>query len=448
VKDTRSAILENMPVNKLIWKLSVPSIIGIISYNLYNIIDTIYIARGVDVYAAGGLAITFPLFMFLSAISSTMGAGAASIISRAIGQKDIEKASKTAGNTFITFWFIALLITVFGLIHLDGILYAMGVTPKLLPYAREYMRIILIGAVTSTGFSSLIRAEGSSKYAMYQWILPVLANVILDPVFIFTFHQGIRGAAMATVISQVLSVGMFVHYYFLSGKTQLNLQINHFIPDVKMIVDICLMGMPSFVQIASQSVTIIIINNVLKQYGGDLYISTYGIVNKIVVFLLIPIQGIVQGIQPIIGYNYGAGIKIRVRETIKYACKIAGGYGLLVSAGIILLPKLLIYPFTDNKALIVMGSGIIKIICLGMAFTGIQMIQTAYFQSIGKTRIAFLLSLCNYILCFIPILLLFSSLGGINWIWFAFPVSNILAFCISSICVGYQNRKSDNSMML
>lgn len=444
MNEQRTEKLLNTPINKLIWKLSIPSFIGIISYNLYNIINTIYISRGIGAYAAGGLAITFPLFIFLAAISSTMGAGAASIISRAIGENDIEKANKTAANTFVVFWLIALLISFFGLIYLDKILYAMGVTDKLLPYAREYTRIILIGAVTSTGFSSLIRAEGSSKYAMYQWIIPIMANIVLDPILIFAFHLGIRGAAIATVLSQCISVAMFFYYYFFSRKTQLSLRINHFILDIRIIGEICLIGMPSFIQMASQSLTIIVINNVLRNYGGDLYISTYGIVNKIVVFLLIPLQGIVQGIQPIIGYNYGAGIKSRVSVTLKYASKIAASYGLLCSVLIVLLSKFLLYPFTNDVDIIQIGNGMLKIVCLGTAFSGIQMIQVAYFQAIGKSITSFLLSLCNYILCFVPVLLGFSILGGLKLIWFAFPVSNLAAFCISTLCVVYQSRRKDN----
>lgn len=444
MNEQRTAKLMDTPIKQLIWKLSVPSFIGIVSYNLYNMIDTIYIARGIGAFAAGGLAITFPLFIFLSAISSTMGAGAASIISRAIGENDIEKASKTAANTFIVFWFIAFLITVFGLIYLDKILYAMGVTDKLLPYARDYTRIILLGTVTSTGFSSLIRAEGSSKYAMYQWLIPIMVNIILDPIFIFSFHLGIRGAAIATVLSQLISMGMFLNYYFFSRKTQLTLRMNHFILDIRIVGEICLIGLPSFAHVASQSFTIIVINNVLRNYGGDLYITTYGIVNKIVVLLIIPLQGIVQGIQPIIGSSYGAGKKSRVDETLRYASKIAGYYGMLCSVLIIFFSKFLLYPFTNDIAMIKIGNGVLKIVCIGTAFSGIHMIQVAYFQAIGKAKTSFILSLCNYILCFVPVLLVLSSVGGLKLMWFAFPISNIVAFCISTFCIVFQNRKMYN----
>lgn len=440
VKYNQESLLEKTPVSRLIWKLSIPSVIGILSYNLYHMINTIYISRGVGAYAAGGLAITLPLFIFLSALSSTLGAGAASIVSRSIGNKDLERANKVAANTFVVFWALALLITMIGLCFLEEMLYAMGVTDKLLPYAKEYSRIILIGAVTSTGFSSLIRAEGSSRYAMYQWIIPVAVNMVLDPIFIFLFHLGIQGAAIATVLSQGISVAMYFYYYFFSGRSCLRLRPHHFLPDSRVIIEILLIGMPSFLQMASQGLTIVIINNVLKKYGGDLNISTYGIANRITMFVLIPLQGIVQGIQPIIGYNYGAELYARVGQTLKRASIIAGCYAFVISFIIVLLSKVLLYPFTSDAEVINIGSGILEITSLGLVFSGVHMMQLAYFQAIGKSKIALVLSLCNNILCFIPVLLVLAALFGVKGIWFSFPLSSIITLAISSICLINQRR--------
>ena len=441
MNEKRSLMMESTPIGKLIWKLSIPSMIGILTYNLYHIVDTIFVSRGVGMYAAGGLAISFPLYIFLTAITSTMGAGAASIISRALGKKDVDKASKVAANTFVVFWTIALIVTVAGIVYLEDLLYMMGVTEKLLPYARDYTKIILIGAITSTGFSSLIRAEGSSKYAMFQWIIPIIANLILDPIFIFTLQLGIKGAAIATVLSQCLSAGIFLHYFFFSKKTQLQFKIQHFLPDAKIVIEILTIGIPSFIQIASQSMTIIIVNNVLREYGQDLDISSYGFVNKVMVFLLLPFHGIVQGIQPIIGYNYGAQIKVRVRETLRTASIMAGIYGVGISLLVFFLSEFFIYPFTSDLEIIQMGREILKIICLGIVFSGVHMMQTAYFQAIGKVKISFVLSFCNYILCFVPSVFLLSALFGLNGVWYSFPLSSIIALGISSICLVYQNRR-------
>ena len=437
----KADILGTEPIGKLIWKMSIPSVIGILSYNLYNIVDTIYISRGIGAFAAGGLAVTFPLFIFLSALSSTMGAGAASIISRALGKNDIRKANKTAGNTIGFFWIVALLITIAGLVFLDQLLYGMGVTKELMPYAKPYTRIILMGAITSTGFSSLARAEGNSRYAMYQWVFPIIINIILDPIFIFALHQGIQGAAIATVISQSISVFMCIYYFFISGKSKLQIRMTDMIPDRKIISEIITIGLPSFIQMAGHGLTIVIINNALRHYGGSLTISTYGIVNKISAFILIPLQGIVQGIQPLIGFNYGAGKASRVNETLKKSSGIAAIYGIFFSMILLVMADKFIYIFSGDTNIIQTGSNILKITCLGMAFTGINMIQTAYFQAIGKTGTSLILSLCNYIFCFIPVMLLLSLFYGLPGIWFSFPISAIITLGISSFCIRYQRSK-------
>ncbi len=290
--------------------------------------------------------------------------GAVSIISIAFGKKDIEKANRVAGNTFMVFWTVAILITIFGLVYLEELLYAMGVTESLMPYAREYTRIILLGAVTSTGFSSLIRAEGSSKYAMYQWIIPISANIILDPILIFVFYLGIRGAAIGTVISQCISVAMCVYYFFLSGKSHMGIKLRHFLSDTIIIGEILMSGFPSFIRLASQSLTIVIINNVLRKYGGEFTIGIYGIVSKITVFLLLPLQGIIQGIQPVIGYNYGSGAKSRVSETLRCSSVIAAGYGVLMSLFLFVLSDKLMVIFSTDAEIIHRGSNILRITCL------------------------------------------------------------------------------------
>lgn len=427
-------------IGKLIWKMSIPSVIGILSYNLYNIIDTIYISRGIGAYAAGGLAITFPLFILLSAISSTIGSGAASVISRALGKQDVDKASNVAANTFGFFWVIAIVITIVGTLFMDQMLYGMGVTENLLPYAREYTKIILLGAITSTGFSSLIRAEGNSKFAMYLWVIPVFANIVLDPIFIFVFKLGVMGAAIATVLSQCVSLGMSMYFFFFSGKSHLRIKLHHFYPNILILREIISIGLPSFLQMASNSLTIILINNVLKQQGGDYAISSYGIVNKISTFMIIPLQGIVQGIQPIIGYNHGAGKKVRVNNTLKSATIIAAGYGIIISIMLFILSNHIMKVFSSDVQVIEMGSSILKIANWGLVFSGVYMIQMAYFQSIGNTKVSLLLCLSNYVLCFVPVILLMSFLYGLKGVWLSFPLSAIMALCISSAFIIYLRR--------
>lgn len=420
------------PIGKLIWSMSIPSIIGVMAYNVYNLFDTIFISHGAGMDALGGVAVSFPLFLFLSAISSTLGGGAASVMSRAFGENDQERAAKAAGNTMGLFYLTAILVTVLGLLFLEPMLYAMGVTDTLLPYAKRYTGIILLGAVTSTGFSSLIRAEGNSRYAMYIWVIPLSANIVLDILFIFGLGLGETGAALGTVLAQSISMCMSIYYFFLSGKSILSLTLRHFIPDWRILREVILIGIPSFLQLSGYSVSILIVNVFLKKYSGDLGLSTYGIVSKINTLLLFPITGLAQGIQPIIGYNQGAGKNRRVKETLGKAYRIAAGYSVVAYGIILCFAPIMLRMFTPENEVIDTGSTILKIINTGLMFSSLQYIQSTCFQAIGKKLTSALLALCNQVICFVPAIFVMSSLYKENGIWFSFPVSAVLALIVSS----------------
>ena len=400
---TDKSFLGEYPVGKLLRKMSIPAIIALIVYNSNAIVDTVYIARGIGINAAGGLSVSFPLFIFLSAVSTTLGCGSASVLSRALGRKEYEKANKTAANTFGLFYAIAVCITFFGLVFLKKFLYSMGVTQELFPYAEKYTRIILLGAVTSTAFSSLIHAEGNSMFSLYIWLVPMAVNLILDPIMIFGFHLGVSGAAGATVLAQCVSVGMSVYYFFFSGKSALKIKAAHFLPDGMILREIIGIGLPSLVQLGSYSVALIVINRMLKSYGGNTPLNTYGIVNKINTFVIIPVNGIVQGIQPVIGYNYGAGKKDRVGIALKKSIAAAGIYGILISGIVFLSAAGIMHVFTSDLEVRAMGAVVLRITNAGIFFSAIQSVETAYFQAAGRKTAALLLSLCTYIFCFIPI---------------------------------------------
>lgn len=433
----------NAPIGKLIWSMSIPSIIGVMAYNVYNLFDTIFISRGAGMDALGGVAVSFPLFLFLSAISSTLGGGAASVMSRAFGENDQERAAKAAGNTMGLFYLTAILVTVLGLLFLEPMLYAMGVTDTLLPYAKRYTGIILLGAVTSTGFSSLIRAEGNSRYAMYIWVIPLSANIVLDILFIFGLGLGETGAALGTVLAQSISMYMSIYYFFLSGKSILSLTLRHFIPDWRILREVILIGIPSFLQLSGYSVSILIVNVFLKKYSGDLGLSTYGIVSKINTLLLFPITGLAQGIQPIIGYNQGAGKNRRVKETLGKAYRIAAGYSVVTYGIILCFAPIMLRMFTPENEVIDTGSTILKIINTGLMFSSLQYIQSTYFQAIGKKLTSALLALCNQVICFVPAIFVMSSLYKENGIWFSFPVSAMLALIVSSVFTVHTVKKAN-----
>lgn len=433
MKKDHQTDLGTAPVGKLLRSMTIPSIVGVMAYNLYNIFDTLFISLGAGINAIGGVSVSFPLFLFLSAVSSTLGSGGASVMSRALGEKNYEKANKTAANTFLVFYTMAILTTVIGLLFLDDLLLIMGITEELLPYAGAYTKIILIGAVTSTGFSSLIRAEGSSTYAMLIWVIPMVTNVVLDFIFILGLHWGVTGAAAATVLSQCISMGMSIYYFFLSGKSFLHLSLRHFIPDRKLISEILLIGIPSFIQMSGMSLSIIIINRFLKAYGGTLPISAYGIASKIYTFFLIPITGLTQGLQPVIGYNKGARRPDRVREALKLSSCISVGYGIAVCVITFLFSKEILRIFVSDTQVADLGTRILTIINSGLLFSGLQYVQAAYFQAVGRKWTSLLLALCNYVIGFLPLLLVLTQIYGLDGVWYALPSSAILTLALSCV---------------
>lgn len=431
--EDKRRMMEETPMGRLLWKMSGLSVIGVMAYNLYNVFDTTFVSWGAGTDAVGGVAVSFPLFILLSAVSSTLGNGAASVISRALGEGNREKAAKAAANTFALFYAVALLITVFGNLWLDELLHFMGVTDTLMPYARAYTRIILLGAVTSTGFSSLIRAEGSSRYAMYIWVIPMGANILLDCILIFVFRMGVVGAAVGTVAGQGISMAMSIYYFYISGKSVLHIRLRHFILEAAIIGEVTGIGIPSFLQLSGQSAALIIVNQFLRKYGGDLAISSYGIANRIIVFFLFPIQGISQGLQPVIGYNKGAGNPDRVRKALHTASVMSAFYGIAAYLLTVLMSDIFMRLFTSDPAVIETGSHILVIVNIALLFTGIQNMQTTYFQAAGKKIMSLILALCGQLLCFVPAVFVLSRLYGLEGVWYAFPVSAVAALIISSV---------------
>ena len=312
-------MLGTMSMGKLLAKLSIPAMIGMMVNALYNVVDTIYIGRGVGALAIGGLTISFPFQMIVMAIGMTIGVGAASVISRNLGSGNRDKAYKAAGTALSVSIIIGLIMMIGGTLYLDQILRLFGASDTLIGYARSYLSVILFGvplisfAMTS---NNLVRAEGKAMIAMVSMLIGTGMNIILDPIFIFVFHLGIRGAAIATVISQALSF-FFLLYFFVSGKSSLRIKIAYLIPDFHLFKEMVLIGLPAFVRQAGGSVLAVIMNNVLLFFGGDLAISSYGVINRLLMFTLMPIFGVVQGFQPIAGYNYGAENFDRVQKSIK-----------------------------------------------------------------------------------------------------------------------------------
>lgn len=319
------------PIGHLLLANSVHSSIALLAYGIYGITDMLIVSWGVNETAAGAVAFVSPIMLMLNAVSTTMGTGGAALISRALGKKDLQNAAAIAANVFLVFWFFAILLTVAGLVFLNPILGFMGVTENIYPYAKDYAEIILLGAITSTAFSSLIRAEGAMRYALKIWLYPVIVNLALDSLFVYAFGLAVSGAALATIFSQLVSICMYIWFFFMRGDWAYEIKKGSFRPDFKIIKTIAWLGLPSLITQLSSSVYMILTNRYLGLLGGGPAITAMGFALKIQAFLTMPQSGIIQGMQPLLGYNDSNGRQNRVGETIRMSAIMSFSYGLFVA---------------------------------------------------------------------------------------------------------------------
>jgi len=434
--DERSRQLSEEKVWKLLFRFSLPAIVGMVVNALYNVVDRIFIGQGVGSEALAGITIGFPIMLVLMALGMLVGVGGAALVSIKLGEQKKNEAELILGNSVLLLIGVTLLVSVVGLIFLDSILVQFGASAEVLPYAREYLRIILAGAIFQAigfGMNNFIRAEGNPNIAMKTMLIGAVVNIILDPLFIFVFGWGIRGAAYATIIAQAVS-SIWVLAYFLRQKSLLRISLENMklnIPIIKRIVAIG--SAPCAMQIGS-SVVIIIFNKQLSIYGGDIAISALGILHSITMFVLMPIIGINQGSQPIIGYNYGAKRYDRVKDTLKSS--IFAATGIVIIGFIItrIYPHSLIYLFNkDDAELLRIGTEGIKIFLLALPIIGFQIVGANYFMAVGKPKKSMFLSLSRQVIVLIPMLLILPRYYGLFGIWLAVPVSDTIAFVLTAV---------------
>ena len=435
VQEQRDQILGTEGIGKLLLKLSVPATAAMLVNALYNLVDTIFLGRGVGTEAIGGLTIAFPFQILVIAFAIMIGFGASSVVSRNLGSGNRERACSAAGNAFTITIGFGILLMVVGYLLLDPILKLFGATPVLMGYARDYLSVILMGTVFfsfAMATNGIVRAEGRATVAMVSMILGTVTNIILDPIFIFALKMGIRGAALATVIAQSLSF-IFLLFYFLSGRSSLKLQLRHLRPNGSVIREIFVLGVPAFIRQASGSVLIVLVNNALGRYGGDIYISVFGLIFRVLHFFLMPLMGMVQGFQPITGYNYGAGNMARVKRVVKVSLVLST---LLASVGfliLMLIPGPVFRIFSNDGLLVAAGIPVLRMIVLIVPFVGIQMIGASYFQAVGKARPALFLGLSRQIIFLLPFIILFPLAFGLWGVFAAFPAADFLSSVITGI---------------
>ncbi|HEX2927635.1 MAG TPA: MATE family efflux transporter [Ruminiclostridium sp.] len=432
---------------KLLMEFSIPSIVGMLVSALYNVVDRIFIGNSSGPLGLAGITIGFPIMIIQMAFGGLIGLGATAMVSIRLGQKKKEEAEVIMGNAVILLGVISVIVTAVGLMFMDPILRVFGASDQVLPYARDYMSIILAGSIfgsTSFGMNNFMRAEGKPAISMLTMIIGVVLNVLLAPLFIFVFGWGMKGAALATIISQAVSA-TWIMSHFIMGKSTLKIKKENMRLRPEIVKGIFSIGIAPFSMQVAQCALSAILNLRLGAYGGDIAISGMGVVNSLMTLVVMPVLGLNQGAQPIIGYNYGAENYHRVKKVLKSAA--IGGTIITTSGFIIthLFPTQLVSFFSGDKELISFGSHAIVWFLMLFPVVGFQIIGSGYFQAVGKPVKSMVLSLSRQVLVLIPALLILPNFFGMNGILAAGPLSDLISFIVTGIWLSielkYLNRR-------
>lgn len=428
----RTRALGTEPIRKLLLRLATPSIASLGVLALYNVVDAIFVGHGAGTLAIAGIGVAFPLFLLTLGIGQLVGVGGASLLSRALGQENIKLAKRSLGNTITLGLIVSSLIAGLGLAFREPLVRFAGATPDILPHASSYISVILGGSfalILASLFSATARAQGDAARATVPLIASGVLNIVLDPIFIFGFRLGAAGAAWATVLASSVGVAYYVVYIF-GPKARLRLRPSHLLLRPRATVAILSVGAASFVGIFAASAATVVINRALGLYGGDLPIAIYSVVNRIVTFSRMPVFGVVDGAQPIYGYNYGAGNYHRVVAAIRYVLRTA-----LVLAGFfwilfLLFPREFLSVFSSDPQLLDEGSHALRIIVLAIPLLALQAVVGGFYQALGHAAKALAVSLLRDLALIIPAVLVLSAFFRTTGVWMAFPVADVLSAII------------------
>ncbi|MBO7202490.1 MAG: MATE family efflux transporter [Paludibacteraceae bacterium] len=425
--------LGTAPISSLLLSYALPAIIAMMASSLYNIIDRVFIGQGVGPLAISGLALTFPIMNLSTAFGALIGAGGSTLVSIKMGQEDIWGAKQVLGNVIILNVILGTIFMIVGLAFIDEILFLFGASNDTLPYARDFMQIILLGNVFTHlyfGLNSVMRSSGYPQKAMYATIFTVLINLILAPIFIFVLEWGIRGAALATVIAQLCSL-IWILFHFSQKIYFIHFEKGIFKLKKNIIRGIFSIGMSPFVMNTCACLVVIFINHSLKSYGGDLAIGAYGIVNSILMLFAMLVLGFSQGMQPIAGFNYGAQKYDRVMSVFKRTMAYSTIVTFCASFCAIAFPQTITSFFTTDSHLIEIAKQGMQISFSMFAFVSIPMVAGNFFQSIGKAKISIFLSASRQLLFLIPLMLILPQFFGLMGVWLSLPLSDLFAILLA-----------------
>jgi putative MATE family efflux protein len=443
MNNRNQSVLDDDQIGRLLLKLSLPAFFGMFVMTLYNVVDTIFIGHYVGPLGIAGLSIVFPLQMLSFGIGQMTGMGGASLISRLIGADNVPRAEHALGNAITANIVLSVTLMAAGLANPDFWLRLMGSSETILPYARDYMTIILIGMFFMTfamALNNLIRAEGNARIPMTGMIIGAVLNIILDAIFIIPLGMGIKGAALATVIAQLISVLYFMSYYF-SRKSFLKIHSRNLIVEFNILKAILAIGIASFARTLAASLSAIFVNRMLVTYGGDYAVSAFGIINRIMMFAIMPGIVIGQGLQPILGFNYGAKRYDRALKVIKLAIAAATTCCVIVFMALYFVPEPFIRIFTTDNALIALSSYAAKRLFLALYLIGFIMVGSLVFQSIGKATQSFVTAVSRPALFLIPLIFILPHFLQLDGVWLAFPIADVLTFILTLILLIPQIRE-------
>lgn len=428
--------LGSASIASLLWKYSVPSIVGMLVSALYNVVDRIFIGQGVGPLGIAGATIAFPLMQVQIAFATLIGQGATTLISINLGRRDKETAERVLGNGFFLIIALAVVVSGLGLVFLDGLLTLFGASGAVLPYARDYTSVVLAGTVfqvVALGVNNFLRGEGNPRTAMVSMLIGAVLNAILCPIFLFAFHWGMKGAGLATVLAQAVSA-TWVMFNYLSGRSELRLRLANLRPRRDIVLPVLAIGSAPFAVNLANSLMNGIMNNQLARYGGDLAVSSMGVVFALISLFVMIAFGINGGVQPVIGFNYGAGKPERVRQAALFAIGAATAAFSLGFVFVQIFPRPLVALFAGSSAeLLEMSSHALRRVLLCMPLIGFQIVSSGYFQAVGKPKHSMFLALSRQILFLIPLLYIMPAIGGLAGLWLAPALADFLAALVTAL---------------
>lgn len=421
------------PIAKLLWKQSLPAVVGMFVITLYNLADTIFVGRGVGTLALAGVAVSLPLIMIVGAFAQSVGLGFASIISRSLGEKNYRRAHEALGNYVSVSVAVSVPLIILILFFLRPLLKFFGATPDIIPFADEYARIIMYGTmffVVASGGNSIVRAFGDAKRAMIGMMIGGVINLILDPVFVFWCHWGVAGVAWATFISWLIG-SIYTFWCIFGGGRHLEMKLSDFKFKPALLKEGLYIGASAFARQAAGSVMMVVLNISLVRYATEIAIAAFGIILRLTMLVFMPIFGVLQGMQPIAGMNYGAGQIARVKEVTRLTIKVSTIISAVAFVIMFLFPTQLMGIFSSDIALLSAGKNLMRVFVLAYPLLGFQLAAGSFYQAVGHAGEALFLSTLRQIIFLIPLMLILPLFFGLNGLYASFPITDILATAVT-----------------